>query len=223
MPQSTSPRAYSWMFFAIALLICTCLFILARYEPPNPTHTFVGDDYPNTLPVSLQPKTIVTQEQDTRFSLHSDKDWNIMFPKPWNGFTSVGPENRVFAVAVYHQLHCLDIIRGVFVKNVNDLDEAAHHIEHCLRYLRETILCHADLTLESAFWTEDRYGNTIPGTEGVGVTHQCVDWDQLHDYMEAHPVILPPNATTGLGPPGAAQGELHQGHGGKIHEHKTGS
>lgn len=110
-----------------------------------------------------------------------------MFPQPWNGFMSLGPNNRPFTVSLYHQLHCLDTIRVEFVLNGS---HAVEHVEHCLRYLRQVILCHADTTMEAAYWLEDEEG-VEPASHGYGVVHTCNDWDAVKSFVEAHPVILP--------------------------------
>ncbi|KAI0027647.1 hypothetical protein K488DRAFT_60786, partial [Vararia minispora EC-137] len=86
----------------------------------------------------------------------------------------------------YHQLHCLDVFRIsyaaakaralVWPGNGTDFD---HHLEHCLVYMREMVLCSADSTLIP----------TMPGSNGelatsIGVTHRCRDWTQLRKWVE---------------------------------------
>ena len=46
------------------------------------------------------------------------------------------------------------------------------HVRHCLDLLRQTLMCHADTTLE----VKDVELN---GVRGFGVERQCKDWDQL--------------------------------------------
>ncbi|TFK75557.1 hypothetical protein BDN72DRAFT_892074 [Pluteus cervinus] len=57
--------------------------------------------------------------------------------------------------------------------------DPAWHVNHCLNYLRQTILCNADLTLEP----EIKLGSQDVG-EGLGVTHVCKDWSGLYDFAE---------------------------------------
>ncbi|TCD66352.1 hypothetical protein EIP91_001456 [Steccherinum ochraceum] len=121
--------------------------------------------------------------------MQSDMDWSSILPKPWNGFFSLGPNNRPFATSLYHQLHCLDQIRTSFVRSNVDA-ETMRHVEHCLRYLKDVLLCHADITVEPAEWMEVG-GNTMPGTDGDGVVHSCRDWDKVKEFVEEHPIILP--------------------------------
>ena len=121
------------------------------------------------------------------FSLYDDDDWGSLFPPPWNGFMSLGPDNRPFTLSLYHQLHCLDAIRVGFVLNGT---HAAAHVEHCLNYLRQVILCHADTTVEPGHWMETKTG-VDPASDGLGVVHTCKDWKEVNRFVEAHPVKLP--------------------------------
>ncbi|KAH8104015.1 hypothetical protein BXZ70DRAFT_905142 [Cristinia sonorae] len=193
--SSSRPARLPLIFSGIAAFACICIVVIFR-GPSSPSYTWVGDDFPHTLPISLPPKKHVMKADESHFGLQADHEWSAIFPKPWNGFLSLGPEKRTFAVSVYHQLHCLDLIRGALNDKINEeFTEFVGHAEHCLRYLKDTILCRADMTLEKSFWSEDRHGNTVPGADGVGATHECVDWDVLKTFMEENPVVLPPNAT----------------------------
>ena len=53
------------------------------------------------------------------------------------------------------------------------------HAAHCLNYLRQTILCASDLTLEP----ELVLGSLDVGS-GLGAMHICRDWSRVHDFVE---------------------------------------
>jgi len=111
----------------------------------------------------------------------ADADWGSIFPKPDDGFIRLGPKGRLFILALYHQLHCLDVMRVSFVLNGTN---AAHHVEHCLRYLRLALLCQADTTLEETALTPQPDGSEKAGASGVGMVHRCKDWSVLRRWME---------------------------------------
>ena len=46
------------------------------------------------------------------------------------------------------------------------------HIQHCLDYLRQSLMCHGDTTLEP-----DDVG--INGAHGFGIQHVCKSWTQV--------------------------------------------
>lgn len=98
-------------------------------------------------------------------------------------------------MSVFHQLHCLKNIQKALVE-LQDLDKSntegqrsgmprakstdtpdekfarveQSHIEHCFAYLKQSILCAGDTTLEGP----DKAGR---GLHGWGVEHQCREWE----------------------------------------------
>jgi hypothetical protein len=71
----------------------------------------------------------------------------------------------------------------------------SHHIDHCLGYLRQAIMCAADPTVESLTRTVDKDGQLKKSDEGWGNVHVCRSWDALKEYATSH---APVNAS-GLG------------------------
>ena len=61
------------------------------------------------------------------------------------GYLRLGPESRLFDTTTSHELHCLSVFNLAFTK-VWSLETG--HIHHCLSYLRQSILCDCNLTLE---------------------------------------------------------------------------
>lgn len=49
-----------------------------------------------------------------RYTLTADDDWESIFPEG-HGFVHLGPSDRPFALSMYHQFHCLAIIRHLLV------------------------------------------------------------------------------------------------------------
>ena len=58
------------------------------------------------------------------------------------------------------------------------------HIFHCMDYLRQAILCNADLTLE---WRSDVDPKHI---DGYGPPHRCRKWDDVQKWLVDN---LPPD------------------------------
>ena len=68
------------------------------------------------------------------------------------------PGHSVFQVDVFHQLHCLerlrrDILGAPFLYQLNPNRTEYHpytqHTLHCIDYLRQAVMCTADMTLVS--------------------------------------------------------------------------
>lgn len=160
--------------------------VLNELLPQAPhVHTYVGDDHPSQLPLDLPSVGLELESGEGHFSLYDDDDWGTLFPS--DGFVALGPNNRTFLVSLYHQFHCLDIIRVGYVVNRT---HAAEHIQHCLRYLRQALLCHADTTLEVDIpQISQDDGKLYHTANGVGSVHRCRDWTVLRQYMLEHPSI----------------------------------
>ncbi|KAI1857176.1 uncharacterized protein JN550_013413 [Neoarthrinium moseri] len=101
-----------------------------------------------------------------------------------------------YSVTVYHQLHCLGMIRILFYQMVaianhttprhfyHGTDKDNHdptpfpdHVNHCFDYIRQSLMCSGDMTLEHS--REPPLGEKRTDTDGWGVEHQCKDWDAL--------------------------------------------
>lgn len=92
----------------------------------------------------------------------------------------------MYNIAAFHQLDCLSSIREYlwhlkFAVDTNKteqlrpilLDPQEDHILSCFDYLRQSVMCAGDTTLE---WpAEDSHGRQAT-VDGWGVPHHCVDW-----------------------------------------------
>lgn len=162
-----------------------------QLSPLQNEYSWLGNDHPLTLPLDL-PFVALTLENSRHYSLddpNADAEFQSIYPGKSLGFVHLGPERRFFGLSMYHQIHCLDSLRlavlGVRPHGEHRLGQSgnAHwemdHVHHCLNYLRQTILCAADLTLEP----EVEEGSDDAG-EGLGVTHVCKDWSMAYQYVE---------------------------------------
>ncbi|OKL62898.1 hypothetical protein UA08_01852 [Talaromyces atroroseus] len=115
----------------------------------------------------------------------SDGLWDSLFPEK-KGFIQ-HPEFApdVAGIAVFHELHCLDILRSAFFASVDGkLEEmgaqsqemnhrtSLHHIRHCFEYLRQSLICLADSNLEAMNYTTQ-------GVSGWQTERTCRDYDGL--------------------------------------------
>ncbi|CAK48055.1 hypothetical protein M747DRAFT_245711 [Aspergillus niger ATCC 13496] len=137
-------------------------------------------------------------------SLFPQKSWSYMCSfilKAGRGYITVSAEEEEFEVlhpafkmdnvfeqgdhyeghimAVYHQLHCLSILMTALGTSREEWamleTQKVEHRAHCVEYLRQSILCSADTTLEgeTGAWAK---------STGWGQTHSCVDFDALTEY-----------------------------------------
>ncbi|QIW95205.1 hypothetical protein AMS68_000723 [Peltaster fructicola] len=139
----------------------------------------------------------------------SDQAWFSLMP-PGKGFVQVEDAGRfnlkpglsisahssgdMYNIAAFHQLDCLSSIREYlwhlkFAVDTNKteqlrpilLDPQEDHILSCFDYLRQSIMCAGDTTLE---WpAEDSHGRQAT-VDGWGVPHHCVDWNALLEQTQ---------------------------------------
>jgi hypothetical protein len=57
------------------------------------------------------------------------------------------------------------------------------HIYHCIDYIRQSIMCNGDTTLEKPSTVN---GKPMRGVDGWGVAHECRDYDAIYSYADTH-------------------------------------
>ena len=141
---------------------------------------FIGSDHPEHLPISRRRVRMSVEE-----SVHYDVtlpeaalEWLYTAPLGDND-VRLGPDRRLFAVAMFHELHCFRGIREALDGGLANLPALLQgHVNHCFNYLRQWTLCAADVTLEHGDFTQRNFT-----TQRVGATHTCVDWDPVYDMV----------------------------------------
>ena len=82
--------------------------------------------------------------------------------------------STLYQPSVWHAIGCLNYLKKMYT----DGDDASGDTAHCLGYLRQSVLCNADLTLED--W-EGGDGSIV----GDGVVHTCKDLRGLGNWQES--------------------------------------
>ncbi|KFY43935.1 hypothetical protein V494_01756 [Pseudogymnoascus sp. VKM F-4513 (FW-928)] len=93
---------------------------------------------------------------------------------------------------VYHELHCIKRIYQYGYQDYywSDLSENQReinrlHNEHCLDFLRQASMCHADIGLITFQWSPN---SLIPVANAT--THQCANWDKIDKWTKARTVDM---------------------------------
>lgn len=97
-------------------------------------------------------------------------------------------------LAVFHQLHCLRVIRASFTPEIYPYfrpifaskkgEMIPLHLDHCIDVLRQALMCKPDLTLLVSDWHDD-YRN--PWLD-FGPERECMNWDSIFEWSKAHHV-----------------------------------
>ncbi|KAK0476550.1 hypothetical protein EDD18DRAFT_1088880 [Armillaria luteobubalina] len=80
--------------------------------------------------------------------------------------------------------HCLNVFRRFLAYPHNLTSLELGHTDHCLWYMQQITLCHADETLEPTHPFQMLSGKWTNIVTGINITHKCKDWVQLKDYTE---------------------------------------
>jgi len=153
---------------------------------PYSKAAYIGKDYPMQLPIKLEPVQ-VQFDCSVRYSINSsvaEEVWTKSTDIQSGGIVRLGPDRRVFAIAMFHQLHCLDgLSKALRSKNQIALDG---HVGHCLNYLRQVFECLADGTEEPVVQASMLKSQTC----APPFIRECSNWSTLYDFISANYVAF---------------------------------
>ncbi|KAH8817349.1 hypothetical protein F5884DRAFT_874354 [Xylogone sp. PMI_703] len=111
---------------------------------------------------------------------------------------------QIYALAAFHQLHCLALMRAAWHTVLDGGTEALNHpvhiannppghivtehVEHCFDYLRQTIMCYSDTTLEP-FLESDGRTLKSEGSSGWGAVHMCRNFDKFASWAKENDAL----------------------------------
>ncbi|KAF2643660.1 hypothetical protein P280DRAFT_214372 [Massarina eburnea CBS 473.64] len=91
----------------------------------------------------------------------------------------------VFTTSMTHQLHCLFAVVRVYsgLKSAHELPEDHHwHMIHCFDYMRQAIMCSADMAMEGL---ETTFPDHNGGSDGWDSKHVCRDPKAVRARLES--------------------------------------
>ncbi|SCO22123.1 uncharacterized protein FFE2_15161 [Fusarium fujikuroi] len=99
------------------------------------------------------------------------------------------PGQYVIELNVFHQLHCLNMIRKrLYIEDgkydPNHKLTGIEHLEHCYDALRQSLMCSADITPLPWVWSD----KAQEAKEVARVMHTCRDFDILRNWAREHAV-----------------------------------
>lgn len=96
-------------------------------------------------------------------------------------------DGNYYVISLYHQIHCLNSFRRSLRAARDNVTSSAHdgaHALHCLSYMRQLVLCNADVALEPARLGRTASGQLTQAAYGTDVEHVCRDWEQVRAFAE---------------------------------------
>lgn len=121
----------------------------------------------------------------------SERAWQSLLPIG-RGFVQAsdreGNPPTQYSVAAFHQYHCVHLLQRIFHKAVDTslsiTPEDEEHFYHCVDYVRQTVMCLADPSLDAVTKDPDTPRRAL--NSGWGDTHVCRDFDALRKWTEDH-------------------------------------
>ncbi|KAI1354406.1 hypothetical protein F5Y01DRAFT_274021 [Xylaria sp. FL0043] len=206
---SKTLKSSRWIIDTALLLIIVALLVRDQWRQPavlqDPNIWQFGQDFTGVGP-KLSSK-ITTFVRDESYAPNNTADffsdevlgkWNELMPVGM-GFVWVNdtekyhdlptpimwPEKTVFTTSATHQLHCLFAIVQTYsgLTSGHEIPDDHHwHMIHCFDYMRQAIMCSADMALEGL---ETTFPDHNGGSDGWDSKHVCRDWSQVKSYLES--------------------------------------
>ncbi|TDL29700.1 hypothetical protein BD410DRAFT_780178 [Rickenella mellea] len=142
-------------------------------------YSYIDYDYPEFYPMDDLNDVLMTVEESVHYPLDGPEsiyEWASNAPSGY-GYVRLGSNHRTLCVSMFHQLHCLRLIRNALI-NPEDPLSSIYHSHHCLNYIRQSALCSPDLTLEPFDPLERDFS-----VDRIGATHVCRDWSAVYSEM----------------------------------------
>jgi len=144
---------------------------------------YIGKDYPVKLPIQLN-QVQATFDCSTRYALNTSNAgeiWDKSTDTRSGGFVRLGPDRRVFAVSMFHELHCVTAINRALngTTHTSGMDV---HMGHCLNYLRMFIQCNADATEEPVVKISTLKSRGC----APSFIRRCSNWNTLYDFVSSN-------------------------------------
>ncbi|KAJ3787222.1 hypothetical protein GGU11DRAFT_743395 [Lentinula aff. detonsa] len=190
--MTSPPHRYLLVFATISFLLGSALNIynlkkLRTQLGPSPTEPLTSE-----LPLTVNP-AVLNFLFAQHYEITNDSEWATLLPNKGSRVRLPSKQQRSmeddFEVALYHDLHCLDVIRSVFVSMRDGSSAHSPEAEECLGTIRQAILCTADITLEPAeviCYDGEECNDAGPEASGNNVDHSCRDWVQVRKFVESN-------------------------------------
>jgi hypothetical protein len=158
---------------------------------PLETYTFQGIDKTTDPTVSTLPRydweklDDVAQQHGLIQISNSTADKHTIQHSPWE---------NLYSTTMFHQLHCVVLLqRAISTLSVphprggqekKPTAKEFEHLEHCLDFLRQGIMCAGDLSIEVPKRLHDPTKTPPFHVDGWGTKHLCRSWPAMMEWIE---------------------------------------
>ncbi|KAI1655462.1 hypothetical protein F4813DRAFT_367087 [Daldinia decipiens] len=166
-----------------AILLLTVSLHQARQDIPRPYLAL--HDYAKTVDFD-----VIFHHEDIDARIYNHTFWRSFIPDS-GGIVSIPSTSTIvpnqatmsspldsshllYQVSVFHSLHCLEAVKWALTgegDKYNLPDLRTVHAPHCIDWIRQELMCNADLTLNTMY-------------QEITVPHKCRDFDRILDWTK---------------------------------------
>ncbi|KAF7332486.1 hypothetical protein MKEN_00130700 [Mycena kentingensis (nom. inval.)] len=92
------------------------------------------------------------------------------------------PGHHIVSLEIFHQLHCLDVLRQRIHPGNNYTELSLDHLRHCVGVIRQGLMCAADVTPVVLQWSEAQQ----TAVQRDDVVHVCRKFDRIREWASAN-------------------------------------
>ncbi|KAJ7905894.1 hypothetical protein B0H13DRAFT_2233707 [Mycena leptocephala] len=92
------------------------------------------------------------------------------------------PDHYLVALDVFHQLHCLDLLRQRLHPRYNYTQLPMGHIRHCIGAIRQALMCAADISVVVWQWSHE----LKMAEQRDDIPHVCRDYGKIQTWARTH-------------------------------------
>ncbi|KAJ7493790.1 hypothetical protein FB451DRAFT_1122315 [Mycena latifolia] len=178
------------------LVLLAAIWIIARGEPVpgiySPAQHAVRTKlvkftrgFAKDVPIyERRPSPVVDEAWRSLYEFAETKISSVEAAKmPNHTWPFLGEETSyVIALDVFHQLHCLDMLRWQLHPGHNYTRLPMGHVRHCIGAIRQALMCSADVTPIVWQWSD----RLQVAEQRDDVVHVCRDFSAVRDWARDH-------------------------------------
>jgi hypothetical protein len=195
-PLKASPLCVAALLLVTSIATAITTALILR---PASAHCYHVNPSTSSIPAAHQAPSfnhqLVVFNSDKAFlgppTPSTERSWQSLLPLG-RGFVYASDRDdnppQQYSVAAFHQYHCVHLLQRIFHRSINDslsiTSEDQEHFYHCVDYVRQTVMCLADPSLDRVTEDSETPGRVL--NSGWGDTHVCRDFGALKRWTEHH-------------------------------------
>jgi hypothetical protein len=137
----------------------------------------------------IQTRDPIAISRESVIAMGTDPEDAAKFPES----LGLGPDAYIAKVDVFHQIHCLNMLRMNLHQNYNyyfgtkPVDKfQSLHVSHCVQTLVENLMCTGNVDVYTHIWVD---AQLLPFPD-FNINHKCRDFDTILAWQERNAITM---------------------------------